>query len=205
MSKKKKDPITESAEQQTADGGAERMVEEATAAVPEGDGTEILKKELEDIRDEAKRNYDHYLRAVADLDNYRKRAQREKEDLSKFANERILREILPVIDNLERAVEHARQDSGDAQGLLQGVEMTLGQFGKALEKFGVRSVSSVGEPFDPARHEAMGQLETADQAPNTVVQELQKGYLLHERLLRPALVMVAKAPAAAAGEENGGD
>ncbi|HDR46609.1 MAG TPA: nucleotide exchange factor GrpE, partial [Geoalkalibacter subterraneus] len=77
---------------------------------------------------------------------------------------------------------------------LEGVEMTLTQFGKVLEKFGVTPVSSIGEPFDPARHEAVGQLETAEHAPNVVAQELQKGYLLYERLLRPAMVMVAKPP-----------
>ena len=203
MSKKKKDSPVEAVEpQEAAAGSEETSVEEAAA--PESEESEALKQELDEIRDEAKRNYDHYLRAVADLENYRKRAQREKEDLSKFANERILREILPAIDNLERAVEHARQEGADGQGLLQGVEMTLGQFSKALEKFGVTPISSVGEPFDPARHEAMGQIEVADQAPNTVVQELQKGYLLHERLLRPALVMVAKAPSAPAGDDNRG-
>jgi molecular chaperone GrpE len=103
---------------------------------------------------------------------------------------------LPVIDNLERALEHARQEAGDVRTLREGVEMTLGQFVKVLEKFGVTPVSSLGEVFDPARHEAMGQIESAEQPPNTVAQELQKGYLLHERLLRPALVMVTRAPAA---------
>jgi len=149
---------------------------------------------------EVQKNWDLYLRARADLDNYRKRAQREKEDLSRFANENLLREILPVMDNLERALEHARQGEGSGDGLLQGVEMTLGQFQRVLDKFGVTPVSAVGEPFDPARHEALGQVESAEHPPNTVVQELQKGYLLNERLLRPAMVMVAKAPPAPAGE-----
>jgi len=145
---------------------------------------------------EVQKNWDLYLRTRADLENYRKRAQREKEELSRFANENLLREILPVMDNLERALEHARQSEAGNGGLLQGVEMTLGQFQRVLEKFGVTPVSAVGEPFDPARHEALGQLESAEHPPNTVVQELQKGYLLNERLLRPAMVMVAKAPAA---------
>lgn len=151
---------------------------------------------------EAQKNWDLYLRARADLENFRKRAQREKEDLSRFANENLLREILPVADNLERALEHARQSEGGNGGLLQGVEMTLGQFQRVLEKFGVTPLRSVGEPFDPARHEALGQVASAEHPPNTVVQELQRGYLLNDRLLRPAMVMVAKAPPAAAGPED---
>jgi len=147
---------------------------------------------------EVQKNWDLYLRSRADLENYRKRAQREKEELSRFANENLLREILPVMDNLERALEHARQGEGSSDGLLQGVEMTLGQFQRVLEKFGVTPVAAAGEPFDPAKHEALGQVESAEHPPNTVVQELQKGYLLNDRLLRPAMVMVAKAPPAPA-------
>jgi molecular chaperone GrpE len=147
---------------------------------------------------EVQKNWDLYLRARADLENYRKRAQREKEDLSRFANENLLREILPVADNLERALKHARQGDSDSGSLLQGVEMTLGQLQRVIEKFGAIPVRSVGEPFDPARHEALGQVESAEHPPNTVVQELQRGYLLNDRLLRPAMVMVAKAPPAAA-------
>lgn len=159
-----------------------------------------LESELAAAREESAKQRDLYLRSCADLDNYRKRVQREKEDLTKFANESILREVLPVVDNLERALQHAAQGEGQDGGLLQGVEMTLGQFRKVLEKFGVVPITALGTGFDPARHEAMGQIESRDAAPNTVVQELQRGYLLNERLLRPALVMIAKAPATQ--EEN---
>jgi len=109
---------------------------------------------------------------------------------------------LPVIDNLDRAVQHARETEGDNQGLIQGVEMTLGQFSRVLEKFQVIPFDSLGEMFDPARHEAMGQYETSDYPPNAIAQELQKGYLLHDRLLRPAMVMIAKTPAAAETTQN---
>lgn len=166
--------------------------EVVAAGAQENAAAELL-AQLEKTRAEADENRDGYLRARADLENYRKRAQREKEDLAKYANESILREILPVIDNLERAVQHAGSDAGE--NLLQGIEMTLGQFRKVLEKFGVVPVGSVGTPFDPSRHEAMGQVESAEHPANTVVQELQRGYLLNERLLRPALVMISKAPA----------
>jgi molecular chaperone GrpE len=120
--------------------------------------------------------------------------QKEKEDLIRFGNENLIRELLPVLDNLERAVEHARGEKNENEGLLQGVEMTISQFQKALEKFGASTFSAVGEAFDPGRHEAMGQIESDEHPPNTVVQELQKGCLLNERLLRPAMVMVARAP-----------
>jgi molecular chaperone GrpE len=161
-----------------------------------GEETEVsLEKELTASQEEARRNWDLFLRARADLENFRKRAQREKEDLAKFANEKILREILPVVDNLERALEHVGSETGAGDSLAEGVEMTLKQFARVLDNFGVKPVTAVGEPFDPSRHEAMGQVESAEHPPNTVAQELQRGYLLNDRLLRPALVMVAKAPA----------
>ena len=178
--------------------GAENIA--AEAATSSEDFCQVLTQQLAVAQAEALENRDHYLRARADLDNFRKRAQREKEDLLKFSNETILRELLPVIDNLERALQHAATD-GEA-GLLQGVELTLGQFGKVLEKFNVVAIEAVGELFDPARHEAMGQIESAEQPPNTVVQLLQKGYLLNDRLLRPAMVLIAKAPASSAASEE---
>lgn len=154
-----------------------------------------LRNELSKALDDLKVHQDQYLRTLADMENLRKRTQREKEDLAKFANENILREILPVIDNLERAVEHAEQaDSSD--GLLEGVKMTLTQFSQVLNRFGVEPIDSIGKPFDPALHQAMGQLESAEHPVNTVVQQMQKGYRLNERLLRPAFVMVAKTPSA---------
>ncbi len=158
---------------------------------------EQLKSDLAKAQEEARTHKEQYLRTLADMDNLRKRTQREKEDLAKFANENILREILPVIDNLERAVEHAEQADN---GLLEGVKMTLNQFSQVLSRFGVTPIEAMGQPFDPALHQAMGQLETADQPVNTVVQQLQKGYQLNERLLRPAFVMVAKAPSEPAAE-----
>ena len=161
---------------------------------------QALTEQLNTAQAEALANRDHYLRARADLDNFRKRAQREKEDLLKFSNETILRELLPVIDNLERALQHAATDG--EKGLLQGVELTLGQFSKVLEKFNVVAIEPLGELFDSARHEAMGQIESAEQPANTVVQLLQKGYLLNDRLLRPALVLIAKAPATPVASEE---
>ena len=179
-------------------GPNEELADVAAPEEPEKGAEEpgplTLETLLKESQKEVEKNRDLYLRARADLENYRKRVQREKEDLIRFGNENIIREILPVLDNLERAVEHARSENNEGQGLLEGVEMTISQFQKALEKFGASTFSALGEPFDPGRHEAMGQIESEDHPPNTVVQELQKGCLLNDRLLRPAMVMVSRTP-----------
>lgn len=153
-----------------------------------------------DFQAEAEKNKDLYLRALADLENYRKRAQREKEDAIRFANGNLLRDMIPVIDNLERAVEHAKGDQD--QGLLEGVQMTLEQFRKVLESFGVKAIESIGSPFDPNFHQAMGEMVSSEHPANSVAQELQKGYTLNDRLLRPAMVMIAKAPEEETAETN---
>lgn len=157
--------------------------------------------ELAAAQEEARSKQELYLRALAEMDNLRKRTQREKEDIAKYGNENILREILPVIDNLERAIDHAAGQNEGA-GLLEGVEMTLSQFRSVIQKFGVEPLASQGELFDPAHHQAMGQLETDEVPANHVVKELQKGYLLNNRLLRPAMVMVAKAPLAVSEDDE---
>lgn len=147
-----------------------------------------LEKEKQD-------NWDRVLRATADLDNFRKRSRREVDDARTEARSKVLREMLPVIDNLERAVEHAETTGADAQGsVLEGVKLVLRQFTQALERCDVHPVDAVGKPFDPNLHEAISQMETGDHPPGSVVQALQKGYLIGERLLRPSLVVVAKAP-----------
>ena len=155
---------------------------------------------LEEARAVAAKNWDLYLRERAELENFRKRTQRDKEEFRLFTRKELLLEVLPVLDNLERAVEHAGPN-GEAQGLLEGVTMTVAQFRKVVEDFGARPMTAIGVAFDPNLHQAMGQLETGEQPPGTVVSEYQRGYLLHDRLLRPALVVVAKAPAAPAADE----
>lgn len=206
MTKKHKHDGTDSPEATkaaTAEVPTETAAATEAAPVGESPAEPSLADQLAASRAEAQKNWDLYLRERADLENFRKRAQRDKEELGRFANEGILRELMPAVDNLERAVDHARQDGSQGGSLLKGVEMTLAQFRKVLEKFGVVAVKALGEPFDPARHEAMGQIESAEHPPNTVVQEYQKGYLLNDRLLRPALVMVAKPPAAAPADVGG--
>jgi molecular chaperone GrpE len=152
-----------------------------------------LKKRLGEKEKEAKENLDRLLRTAADFENYKKRAAREKEDWTKFSNEDLIKSILPFIDNLERAVNHADKVI-DASVLIEGVRLTLQQIFQILNRFGLTPFESVGKPFDPARHEAMLVVETNQHEPNQVVEEFQKGYLLNERLLRPATVSVSKSP-----------
>jgi molecular chaperone GrpE len=152
---------------------------------------EELKKMLEAKEKELKEHHDRLLRLAADFENYKKRAARDKEDWTKFANEDLIRAILPFIDNLERAVNHAEKVV-DTGVLIEGVRLTLQQILQTLNKFGLSSFQSVGKPFDPTVHEAMLVVETDQHEPNQVVEEFQKGYLLNDRLLRPATVSVSK-------------
>jgi len=152
----------------------------------------MLKTQLEEKTKETKENYDRFLRVQAELENYKKRVEREKSSLVRYGNEELIKAILPVIDNLERALDHPQGENPD--GLTEGIKITLNQLLQVLEKFGLTPIASVGEPFDPSRHEAMMQVESADHEPNAVVSELQKGYFLNDRLIRPAMVSVARRP-----------
>ena len=160
--------------------------------------TAELEAKCATLEKEKKDNYDRYLRAVADLENSRKRQRRELEDAKIDARGKTLKELLPVVDNLERAMEHASAQAGaDAaqKPLIEGIQLVLRQFVTAFERLEVLPVDCLGQPFDPNIHEAISQQES-DQAPGTIVQVLQKGYKSGDRLLRPALVVVAKAKAA---------
>lgn len=155
-----------------------------------------LEAEKAQLAKEKQDNWDRLLRTTADLDNVRKRTRREIDDARTEARSKVLREMLPVIDNLERAVEHAEGGQGNTgvASLIEGVKLVLRQFAQALERSDVMPVDAVGKPFDPNMHEAISQIETTEHAPGSVVQALQKGYTIGNRLLRPALVVVAKAP-----------
>jgi molecular chaperone GrpE len=154
---------------------------------------EELKRKLEEKENEVKEHYDRLLRMAADFDNYKKRAAREKEEWTKFANEDLIKGILPFIDNLERAVNHSEKTK-DFQSLVEGIKLTVQQLLNTLNKFGVSPIESLGKPFNPTVHQAMLLVETDQHEPNQVVEEFQKGYLLNERLLRPATVSVSKLP-----------
>jgi molecular chaperone GrpE len=155
---------------------------------------EKLRRQLEDKEREAKENYDRLLRQTAELENYKKRVAREKAEAIRYANESLVKDLLPVLDNLERALDYAK-GGGNGKPLLEGIEMVLKSFLEILAKHGVSQVSAMGgEPFDPNKHEAIAQVATQEHDPNTVVEEHHKGYYLLDRLLRPAQVSVAKPP-----------
>jgi molecular chaperone GrpE len=165
-----------------------------------GEGAAALEPELAKLREqleakekEAKDNYDRFLRQVAELDNFKKRTAREKDEAIRFASEALIRDILPIVDNLERAVTHAK-GGGNGKPLVEGVEMVLKGLFDVLSKHGVDPISAIGQPFDPGKHEAMAQVESREHEPNTIVEEHHKGYTFQDRLLRPALVTVSKAP-----------
>lgn len=154
-------------------------------------GVEGLKLEVSKKEEELRKLHDKYLRICADFENYKKRNIKEQMEFAKYANEKILRELLPVIDNLDRAILHSKE-TRDFKGLIEGVELTYKQFLDSLGRFGVKVVQSIGEPFDPSKHQAMGQIESDKYEENIVIEELQKGYLLEDRILRPALVNISR-------------
>jgi len=162
---------------------------------PASEETQQMREALEAKTREAEANHDRYLRAVAEFDNARKRAVREREELTRSANESLIRELLPVLDNLDRALQAARADAG-AAGVSAGVELIQRELLRVLEKFGVSTFTSVGAPFDPERHEAIARVPAAEHPDMTVVGETARGYLLHGRVLRPAMVTVAVKPEA---------
>jgi molecular chaperone GrpE len=174
-------------------------VEPPTAGevVPAGDnGRSELEARIASLEKEKKDNWDRYLRAAADLENLRKRQKREVDDAKLESKGRVLKEMLPVVDNLERAIEHATAQAG-TNPIIEGVQLVLRQFLTAFERLDVMPVEAAGQPFDPNLHEAISQQES-DAPPGTVVQVLQRGYKSGDRLLRPALVVVAKAKPAPA-------
>lgn len=166
--------------------------EETTPAVENPAAEPTIEEQLAAKEKEAGDNWERFVRERADLENYRKRVNREKEELLNYGNKSLIEEILPIVDNLERALTHATEDGQAA--VVEGIRMTHAMLIAALKKFGVIPIEAVGTPFDSAFHQAMAQVPSDEYPPNTVVEEYQKGYLLKERLLRPAMVTVS-APA----------
>jgi molecular chaperone GrpE len=136
---------------------------------------------------------DRYLRLGADFDNFRRRSLKERQDLHNYANENLVKDLLPIVDNLERAVEHGRKEEqrGDSDNLLQGIELTYRSLLQLLTRQSVVEIQALGQMFDPQIHEAVRRVPTSDKPPSTVVEVYQKGYMLKDRLLRPAMVAVA--------------
>ncbi len=146
-----------------------------------------------EMMDKIKDAHEKMLRAAADLENFKKRAAKEKEEVQRFGSERLLKDLLPVVDNLARALEHSKS-AADFESLIEGVGMTRKLFEDTLSRHGVKVLTSVGKAFDPRFHEAMQQVETGELPPGHVVSEVVRGFTLNERLIRPALVVVSKLP-----------
>ncbi|MBA2664551.1 MAG: nucleotide exchange factor GrpE [Bradymonadaceae bacterium] len=167
---------------------------------------ERLTKLVEELSADRDDHKNRLLRVAADLENFRRRNQREKEELRMYGIDRVVMDLIPAVDNLERALQHASNE-GDSSSVIDGVRMVYRQIVTALGKYGVESFEARGSAFDPQRHEAIQQIETSEHPTGTVMEEFQKGYFLHDRLLRPALVSVAKnvQPAPSPDAEAGDD
>jgi molecular chaperone GrpE len=173
------------------EGGEEVEISlEDDPGVPESGSEEpgTLRRELDDTQQK-------YLRLAADFDNFRKRTLKDREEAHKYGHQNLVKDLLPSVDNLERAIAHARKsEEGEVEGLLEGVELVSRELAAMLEKHGVTPIDPDGETFDPALHEAMAQAPDGSVPPNTVIEVYQRGYQLRTRLLRPARVVVSKPP-----------
>lgn len=157
----------------------------------DGDALDALHHDLQEMKDKAQAHWDQFVRAQAELDNLRKRAERDLTNAHKYALERFANELLPVKDSLEMGLDAAEGGEGGS-AIREGIELTLRMFSQVLGKFGIQEVDPLGERFDPERHQAMTMQPTDEQPPNTVISVMQKGYMLNDRLLRPAMVVIAK-------------
>lgn len=178
-------------EQDYTQSSSTAKMQEASSEEKQPDEGATLQAELEKKTQEYNILQEKYLRLAAEFENYKRRVQREQLESTKFANEKILKELLVTVDNLERAIQCSREQK-TVDALLEGVELTYKHLLDTLAKFGVKQIQSAGQPFDPAQHQAVAQVEVTTLPPNTVVEEYQKGYLLNDRILRPAMVAVSK-------------
>ncbi len=180
--------------QDASNGPEEAKDHQVDTPVPEQEGsTEELLKTIEHTKAELEQLRDTYIRLLADFDNYKKRMSREKADLIQFGNESLLRDVLPIIDNIERLKTYCTSES-DWEALTKGVDLIVQEIRKLLARYDVQLIDAVGKPFDPARHEVIKKIETTEITPNTVIEEFQKGYTFRGRLLRPSVVSVAVQP-----------
>jgi molecular chaperone GrpE len=201
MSQKKKIKINIDAEETAKDENTEepaadndQPLENETGDVDNANTEKFLKEmeaRFEAKEEEAKETYDRLLRVSAEFENYKKRSAREMEDFRKYANQSLLKEMLSVVDNLELAITSSQDGKTADKTLIEGLNLTLNEILRVFEKFHVTPIEAKGKPFDPAYHEAVMREETDDYPENTVISEFQKGYLIHDRLLRPAMVVVA--------------
>ncbi|MGD8257111.1 MAG: nucleotide exchange factor GrpE [Desulfobacterales bacterium] len=198
MSQKKKIKIqTEPNEEESKLGNtgkaslAEAKVDKAEE-IDTNDSVKDLEDKLHSKEEEVKETYERLLRVSAEFENYKKRSAREMEEFRKFANQSLIKEMLSVVDNLELAMNSTDSQKAVDKGVVEGLEMTHREILKVFERFNVKPIDAKNQAFDPSFHEAVMQEETDEFPENTVINEMQKGYLIHDRLLRPAMVVVAK-------------
>ncbi len=175
---------------QPEEGALKKDEEKGEIPPEEMTGSELLDK-IKEVQALADKNFDLYVRSQAEIDNLKKRFRKEKGDLAKFSNESLIKQLLPVLDSLENAILHS-QDENALHALREGVDLTLKGLKNTLEREGVEEINAVGEPFDPNFHQAMSEQEDDSVKPGMVLKELQKGYMLNQRLIRPAMVIVSK-------------
>jgi len=213
MSKKKKKPVVvdeniadeiETIEIETADilsDEDESLKEDESIEeeIIELDPIKILEKDLQKAKDELAEEKDNFIRLQAETDNFRKRLSREKDEFSQYANERLFKELIPVFDNLERALE---DPSNDTKSLKEGLEMILKQFSSFLEKEKVEQIKAIGEKFDPTVHEVLTSEESNEHEENTIISEFVKGYTINNRVLRPSQVVISKKPSPESENES---
>ena len=185
----------------------ENLDEKQTTTEPQAEGEstasdEHLQQQLAEAEAKAKEHWDQLLRVKAEQENLRRRHEREVENAHKYALERFAQDLLPVIDSLEMGAEAAVSEGATLEKVREGTELTLKMLLSTMERFGIQAVHPEGEPFNPEYHQAMSMLESPEHAANTVMNVMQKGYTLNERLIRPAMVVVSKGASATAKEET---
>ncbi len=179
---------------QTVEASDTAEHENDTSTASEDLSPDELKAKLQEAEQKAAENWDQLLRIKAEMENMRRRTQRDLENAHKYALEKFAAELLPVKDSLELGLQAAEQASGSIENLRQGTELTLNMLSQAFEKFNLQELNPQGEKFNPEHHQAMSLQENAEVEANTVLAVMQKGYLLNDRLVRPAMVLVSKAP-----------
>ena len=207
MSKKKKSPavadeiIENEAESlvSTDENGSSEEDESSEEDLIELDPIKALEKDLQKTKNELAEQKDSFVRLQAETDNFRKRLSREKDEFSQYANERLFKELIPIFDNLERALE---DPSNDTKSLKEGLEMILKQFSAFLEKEKVEPIKAIGEKFDPMVHEALTSEESNEHEENTIISEFVKGYTINNRVLRPSQVVISKKPSPESENES---
>jgi molecular chaperone GrpE len=180
-------------EEQMDDQTVESVEQNSQTENSAEEDVEALKKKLAEAEKKAEENWDKAVRAVAEMENMKKRIQRDLENAHKYSLEKIAKELLTVIDSLELGILAANSDHPEVQKHKEGSELTKKQLESVFEKFNIKAIDPVGEPFDPEKHQAMSMQPSADVEPNTVINVFQKGYTLNDRLIRPAMVVVSKA------------